>query len=198
MDRFIVFTAILGAFWLLSQWAGEVHHAPGVLAPLDPVQEDYRTDRSTLLLDGWKLSPVAAYKVTARVLKTKGYDSAPIDYLVPVDFLLGWGPMSDTSIIDKLELNISNRYATWRWWGAPPIAPGEISSHASNHHLVPANDLIRQRLNAVRTGDIVTLEGELVNIQDTGGHTHYRTSLTRTDTGPGACEVMLVKFVGVR
>jgi len=198
MDRFFIFTAILGAFWLLSKWASEVNHAPGVIAPSDPVQQTYRTEPSALSMNGWKLSPVASYKLTARVLRAKDYDSTPIDHLVPLDFLLGWGPMSDTAVIDHLDLKISNRYATWRWWGTPPIAPGEISSHASNHHLVPANELIRKRLHAVHTGDIVTLEGELVNIHDASGSLHYRSSLTRTDTGPGACEVMLVKFVGVR
>ncbi len=198
MDRLIVFTAIFGAFWLLSQWAGEVHHAPGVLVPLDPSQENYPSDSRGFHLDGWNLSPVASYKITARVLKTRDYDSTPIDKLVPLDLLLGWGPMSDTAVIDKLALRISNRYATWRWWGQPPISPEEISLHTSNHHLVPANDLIRQQLQAIRTGDIVTLHGELVNISDTTGRLHYRSSLSRSDTGPGACEVMLVKFVSIR
>lgn len=198
MDRFIVFTAILGAFWLLTNWADKVDHGPGVLAPNEPEQSRYHTERATISMGTWKLKPVASYKLTARVAKVKAYDDSEIDNLVPLDFLLGWGPMSDSTHLDELDLNISNRYATWRWWGKPPLDACDISEHMSNHHLVPANDTIRNRLHSVREGDIVTLEGELVNIQDHSGQTHFRSSLTRTDTGPGACEVMLVNFIGIR
>lgn len=198
MDRFIVFTALLGAFWMLANWAGTVDHGPGVLAPDEPQQSKYLTERSNITIGPWKLKPVASYKVTARVAKVKSYDDAEIDELVPLDFILGWGAMSDSANLDELTLNISNRYATWRWWGKPPVRADEISSHMSNHHLVPANDLIRKQLHAVREGDVVTLHGDLVNIQDHAGQTQFRSSLTRTDTGPGACEVMLVNFVGIR
>lgn len=198
MDRFLVFTALLGAFWLLTQWAGEVDHGPGVLAPSDPQQTNHRKAVPELQMKGWKITPVADYRVDARVLKIKSYDEYDIDELVPLDFLLGWGCMSDSTVIGELDLAISNRYATWRWWGAPPRPADEISQHASNHHLLPANDTVRRSLESVRVGDIVTLRGELVNIRSTSGREHFRSSLTRTDTGPGACEVMLVKSVGIR
>ena len=48
----------------------------------------------------------------------------------------------------------------------------------------------------LRPGETVTLTGDLVDgVRDDGAS--IRTSLTRTDTGPGACEVMLVREVQV-
>lgn len=198
MDRFFIFTALLAAFWLLSQWSGEVSHGPGVLVPSVPEQSNYRKDPAEIRMDKWQIQPVAEYRVDARVLEIQDYDEYDIDELVPLDFLLGWGPMSDSAVIQKLDLGISNRYATWRWWGSAPLPKDVISEHASNHHLLPATPAIRQQLQSVRVGDIITLRGELVNIRSSTGREQFRSSLTRKDSGPGACEVMLVKSVGIR
>jgi hypothetical protein len=198
MDRFIIFITIVGAFWLLSDWASEVNPAPGVLAPSEPAQSTYRTARSVLPMQGWRLTPVADYRVTARVLEIEDYHSSAIDELIPLDFLLGWGPMSDSSNIDPLDLRISDRYATWRWYGPHPVDRGTMNDHMANHHLIPLNEVIQRQLESVRVGHVVMLTGELVNVQDAAGTQHFRSSLSRSDSGPGACEVMLVKSVGIR
>jgi hypothetical protein len=199
MDRFFVFTILLCVFWMMTRWSSEPSHGPGVLIKAEPQQSNYRQTKPALPMKGWLVEPVADYVIQARVLEAADYDSYPIDELVPRDLLLGWGPMSDSAVVEKLELNISNRYATWRWWGQPPIPGSSISQHASNHHLVPANDHVREQLGAVRTGHLVTLRGELVNIRkSSSSQPDFVSSLTRHDTGPGACEVMLVKSLVVR
>ena len=200
MDRLIIFafTILLGALWLLTRWSDEVERGPGVLVRQSPIQENYRKEAPPVIIGNWKLKPMAIYQVEARVLEIEDYDSADVDELVPFDFLLGWGPMSDSALIDKLELGISNRYATWRYWGEAPASLKTISQHASNHHLVPADPQVRERLEEVRAGHIVTMRGELVNIQSTTGEEAFRSSLTRTDSGPGACEVMLVRSISIR
>ena len=62
-------------------------------------------------------------------------------------------------------------------------------------HLIPADDFIRAQLLAVKQGSIVTLEGQLVEVRDTQEQWHWRSSLTRNDTGAGACEIIWVKQV---
>jgi len=44
----------------------------------------------------------------------------------------------------------------------------------------------------VRVGDVVTLEGDLIEADKPGGW-KWRSSLTRDDTGNGACELVYVK-----
>ena len=200
MDRLIIFAfaTLLGALWLLTRWSDEVIRGPGVLVRGSPLQENHRKKTPPVIMGNWRLEPVASYQIEARVLEVENYDSDEIDELVPLDFLLGWGPMSDSGLIEKLDLGISRRYATWRYWGEAPASMKTISEHASNHHLVPADSSIRELLEGVRAGHIVTMRGELVNIHSKVGHEFFRSSLTRTDSGPGACEVMLVRSVSVR
>jgi hypothetical protein len=53
---------------------------------------------------------------------------------------------------------------------------------------------VRSQLARLRTGQVVHLSGVLVDaVRDDGAY--IRTSLTRTDSGAGACEVMLVEHV---
>jgi hypothetical protein len=48
----------------------------------------------------------------------------------------------------------------------------------------------------VRAGDVVRIEGALVDISGPDG-IDWKTSLTRTDKGPGACETIYVRAVMV-
>jgi hypothetical protein len=49
-------------------------------------------------------------------------------------------------------------------------------------------------LSRLRPGQVVTLSGELVDGQRDDGR-WIRTSMTRSDTGAGSCEVLLVTRV---
>ena len=65
----------------------------------------------------------------------------------------------------------------------------EIETHSANWHVIPDNAVVRSVLGKVRRGNIVEFEGELVDVEGPNGH--MSTSLVRTDTGAGACEVLL-------
>ena len=57
-----------------------------------------------------------------------------------------------------------------------------------------ADAVVARQLKRLRVGQVVHLNGYLVNgVRDDG--VYINTSLTRSDTGPGACEVMLVEEV---
>ena len=55
--------------------------------------------------------------------------------------------------------------------------------------MIPANDAVRATLGRLRTGSVVELHGQLVDIEGREGG--MNTSLTRGDTGAGACEILL-------
>jgi len=197
MLRFIFFVGFLmTVFWMGGQLFGPIEHPPGVVAARDPLQVDYPEPKSAIVRGSWKITPLASYSVTARVLETETYDSYPIDALVPMDLLLGWGPMSDSTHLAPLQVRIYNRYASWNWNGKAALSGQEMAVHMANTHIIPANDTVKASLDSIRVGSIVTLRGELVELNGPDGR--MKSSVTRQDTGPGACEVVYVTSMSVR
>lgn len=145
---------------------------------------------------GYQITPVASYQVRALVLSTERYRMGREADLSPVDFALGWGPMSDPSVFSHLEISQGQRWYRYRWSGAPPIEPSQIVRHSANTHLIPADEQVRRQLLAVQRGQVVTLKGSLVNVDHPDGW-RWRTSTTREDSGGGSCELMWVTEVVV-
>jgi hypothetical protein len=72
-----------------------------------------------------------------------------------------------------------------------------IETHSANWHLIPANSAVWRTLSRLRVGDVITLDGELVDIESASTGT-LKTSLRRDDTGAGACEIILVEAASLR
>ena len=68
--------------------------------------------------------------------------------------------------------------------------------HAANTHLVPADAGVRRQLAKIRRGQVVQLQGLLVDARAADGW-RWQTSLTREDSGAGACELFWVQSVSV-
>ncbi len=168
---------------------------PGVLAPTDPVQSEIAGEPPRVRGD-WTLRPRARYVITARVLSRETYAWDAFASAAPVDLALGWGPMSDSAVLAPLEITQGARFYGVRWRGDPPAPPELLLSHSANVHTIPADRAIERRLRALRAGQVVRLEGVLVDGARADGAT-FSTSLTRTDTGAGACEVLLVERLEV-
>jgi hypothetical protein len=171
------------------RWYGhrELTHAPGVLAAEEPAQDDLDSG-DALERDGFRLVPRADFSATVRILRREDYSIGPLAKLVPTDFAVGWGPMSDSKVLSAIEISQSNRFYYWRTenW---PVSRLEIETHSANWHVIPADDTVRAALTRLRTGSIVELRGRLVDIEGREGG--MRTSLRRDDTGAGACEILL-------
>jgi hypothetical protein len=71
-----------------------------------------------------------------------------------------------------------------------------LVTHAAQMHLVPATDAIDKRLRKLRPGQVVTISGYLVDVRDADGF-RWQTSMTRADTGDGACELLWVETLAV-
>lgn len=170
-----------------------VHWSPGVLAPAEPVQEDI--DRAEHIpYKGVELTPRARFSAEVRVLSRERYRLGALGSAVPLDFAVGWGPMSDSAVLADIKISQANRFYFWHYDGeAPPIPRRDIETHSANWHLLPAAAAVFDTLDEVRVGEIVQLEGELVDIK--GSDFTLHTSLTRNDTGAGACEVLYVESV---
>ena len=113
----------------------------------------------------------------------------------PEDLALGWGPMSDNRILAAFAISQSARFYIWRPLTVLPIPREDVITHSANTHIIPADDRVRSQLAQLRIGQVVRLTGTLVDATRDDGAL-LRTSLTRTDSGAGACEVLLVEHVG--
>jgi hypothetical protein len=182
-----ILALVMGVLW----WQGRpVVQPPGILAPLDPRQTEpeapaawtYREHRFTSL---------ARFELRARVLAVERYRFDRAAELSPVDFALGWGPMSDSRILEAITIRQQDR---WYFWSSPelPIPASEVISHSANMHLIPATRGVERRLLSVRQGQVVELRGQLVRADGKDGW-HWASSLSRTDTGDGSCEVIWVE-----
>lgn len=63
-------------------------------------------------------------------------------------------------------------------------------------HMIPAAAEIAGQLKSIRPGNMVHLKGLLVEVTSTEGW-RWKSSLTRADTGGGACELILVESLYV-
>ncbi len=168
---------------------------PGVLAPDPPLQREPDRDGALRVRDH-SLTPLAEFRVQARVLATRHYSDREAA-LAPIDLLLGWGRLSDSTVVEAMRFSQSGRWGYWRTPGPPPVPEQEILTSLSNMHIIPAEDWIESSLSDLRPGQVVTLEGQLVEAQGDDGF-RWRSSLRRDDTGHGACELVLVRSLTVK
>lgn len=187
----LALAALLGG-WAL--WpAGAVRTSPGVLAPDDPAQA--ACDPQSWEVNGYRVSALASFAMKARVLSTERYHFDRESDLVPEDVAFGWGQMSDSRILDQLDISQSGR---WYHWSCQefPISRGNIETHSANMHLIPADAAVRRTILHLRPGQVVDLDGYLVRADASDGW-HWISSLTRNDTGDGACELVYVQRLSV-
>ena len=173
-----------------------IQRRPGMLVTAEPRQTDL-VDAAPIGRGSFKLTPRAAFVAEVRVLSRSRYRVGALADVSPLDIAVGWGPMSDSAVLEDIEVTQANRFYFWHYEEEPPIARRVIETHSANWHLVPASESTWQRLQRIRVGDVVTLEGELVDVERPDIGT-MRTSLRRDDTGVGACEVILVGAVSFR
>lgn len=169
-----------------------VPHGAGELAPAEPIQDDV-AGSPVLQWPGYHLTPLASYDVTARVLSVEAYHLGREADLSPVDLALGWGPMSDDAVLKDIRITQGGRFYYWNV-DAFPIPREQIETHSANTHLIPASETVKDRIGAIRPGEVVRLRGYLVSIEADDGW-HWSSSLSRSDTGGGACELMWVEQV---
>jgi hypothetical protein len=192
MRRLLWFALFVVLGWgVLGWWAHRpLHPPPGVLAADAPEQVDL--DEGTTLQRGdITLRTRAHFALTARVLSREDYRFDAGASLAPMDLALGWGRMSDNAVLSRIDIRQSGRFYYWHV-DEFPIPRREIETSSANMHLIPADEGVRRAMDRVRQGELVHIEGFLVDASRPDGW-RWRTSLSREDTGNGACELVFVE-----
>ncbi len=179
---FLIALLVCGGY---QYWHAHRIHAPavGVTASMDHAWNAY----------GYEITPLEKFNFEARVLRSEHYSMDRESQLAPVDLALGWGPMATQPVLDKVSITQSNRFYYWHV-DEFPISRREIEVHSANMHMVPANADVERALNSVRPGQQVRFSGFLIEARGTDGW-RWKSSLTREDTGAGACELVWVEKI---
>ncbi len=170
--------------------------------------EQSTTDRGSFELKvknfNYQLTPRAEYVLAGLVVSQ--YDSSSwLDVMHkndPIniqDVCLVW----NENLINRAYQKVSYKsgeftcFYHWSKYFEPPFKP----EYLGNNHLIPANDKIAYQLKNINISDEIRLKGYLVDYKvsnvDNVSLGERTTSLTRNDTGNGACEVLLVTKVEV-
>jgi hypothetical protein len=187
----LVAVLLLAAYWF---WPSGKRYPPGVLVPSQPrivKIEDAQPWTYQSKDKPYSIAPQATYALEARVLSiNKDYGDTLIG---PVDITVGWGPMSDQSVLDRMQIWQDN---TRRWYCRPkgdwPVPMDQVALHAVNTHVIPANPQIEKQLLALGKGDLIAIEGKLVNVSRDDGF-RWNTSVDPSGFGDHSCKIIWVE-----
>jgi len=193
--KLLSFSAVVVLAWFAySRMNAPLTYPAGVLIAKDPVQSDATPNDVAFDSGKFHLTPLAHFELDARVLHRKIYRYDRFASLVPVDLAVGWGAMSNQAVLDQMEISQSARFFWYQWPRQPPIPREEIVSHATNLHLIPSTKAIASQCKSLRVGELIHLRGLLVEAAGPEIGV-WRSSLSRTDSGNGACELVWVEDV---
>jgi hypothetical protein len=114
------------------------------------------------------------------------------------DVCVVWGDNVASGSYRRVAYSSGEFTCYYQWSGSldPPFDPAQMS----NNHLIPADAYVAHRIRQLRIGDQVRMSGLLVDYEASRDGEHRvsrRTSLTRADTGNGACEVLYATAIDV-
>jgi hypothetical protein len=147
LQRAVYALALIALFWLGRAILQQ--------APALPV---LGTDGQLQLAD-YRIIPLQSFALETRVLGREDYH-----FDRDADLALGWGPMADLQVLDKISIRQSNRWYHWQVTEFP-ISRREIETHSANMHMIPANAAVADALAQVKAGQRIQLSGQLVQAE---------------------------------
>lgn len=179
---------------LVKELATQFAEVPAFSPKLDlqqpPLQTNLPRPWSRVAAGDFHFTKLARFEVDARVLSRRDYRLGRDARFCPVDLALGWGDMARDEVLEHFKIRQSNRFYFWRTQHFP-IPRNEVVAQSANMHMIPANREAFAVLRRVKEGDRIRAAGYLVNVTHEDGQI-WATSTTRTDTGAGSCEIVLV------
>lgn len=186
--------AVIAGLAIFFIWASRSPYRDNVTLDAPPVQTDVDLEPWTHL--DATISPRARFEIEAILIHKKRYLSGRESDYAPWDLGVGWGSLADGDTIEQFEFFHYNRFFYWRIDEEPPIPLDELGANMANIHAIPADRAVRRALRRLDDGDRIRLRGYLVDVAAPDGWA-WTTSLSRTDDGAGACELMWITDVTV-
>lgn len=198
----VVFILILNAIHFFSNLRMPISQTTynSLNAENDPIQTETSTSSFsvTTLWKKWYITPMADYKVVAKV-KSKHkiyFFQDDVAQLGKYDLALAWGKLTNPGYDKYIKYYQSGRHYTVTSSADCPLSMSYISNHSANTHIIAANNEVLRGVKNIKKNDIVYMEGHLVNVfrEGANGYNTWDTSLARNDnSADGGCEVFYVK-----
>lgn len=144
------------------------------------------------IVKGQSISTLESYQGEFRILGTKQYKNDEQAKFSPIDYAVSWGMFAQPNIARQIYVKQYDRFLNWKL-AVLPVSPQKAMEMVSNIHIIPANPTIAQEIKKVKRGDLVRLNGDLVEIKD--NDLVWRSSLSRDDVGDGGCELFRVNSI---
>lgn len=192
----VVILALCGALFYADSIKPVTRSAEGLGEPV----QIKAAGTKQMQVEDWeiKIEYKAKYEIDALVVHAKNYRGSSLnDKLSPKDLALAWGEVAAQNGEIDFNWSQSGRWYSWYVTSDEEIekvgGEGYVNTHSANCHIIPADDTVKKLLKSVKQGDRITVEGYLVNVNGecADGRTFYwNSSLSRSDSGDGACEVI--------
>ena len=138
---------------------------------------------------------LADYKISA-VVKSKRYYLFDLSSDVsPMDLILVWGEMDTEDLDSYINYSQSGRWYYYSYDCNSCVDGDYLRKNSANVHIIPKNSDVLKKLIQVHKEDYITLKGYLVSVHFT--ENEWKSSLSRNDSGNGACEIMYVESVTI-
>ena len=167
-----------------------------------PIQTSYKPDEPMIReIKNGQLSiiPVAGYQISGVVVSKEFYSNDWESKISPMDLTIVWGKLAEPDFDRYITYSQRNRWYFYTYKSGSPFDNSFVVSHSGNNHIIPADENINEAIKTIKEKDKVVLVGFLVNLKGTykGQTVTWNTSLTRTDTGNGSCELFYVSKVRI-
>jgi hypothetical protein len=202
--RFLMTGGLLAA--ALGWWMKDALPDPAKLQVEEleePVQKSVRKPPIDTRVNGvdYRIQPRYAYELNAVVVSLHHSDSwwdyahkEWGDHVNVMDLCVAWGDSVRSGAYR--DVSFSNTQWECHWSYRSELAMKHFNNaQASNNHIVTDDPGLARALRDIHVGDQIRLRGYLVDYASfkDGRQTGNRVSSeTRTDSGPGACEVLYI------
>ena len=162
----------------------------------DPIQDSSVREALPVLHFGKRMvvmSAKAKYTIDGQLVSKKRYTHGYMNELSPYDFALTWGDMP--KYLNQIKFSQTSRFCQYKLKKNATVDPKYMQNHTSNNHLIPASKNIKKAMRKARKGDLIRIEGHLVHVETSKAGrmiSSWNSSVTRKDTGDGACEIIYV------
>jgi hypothetical protein len=109
VKKLVLTALLLAAIWFLRNQFEPPESAPGAFLDSEPSQGFAWP--LPFKREGFTIYPVASFQVDAKVLSRRSYQDGDFESrLSPVDLALGWGPVAEDRVANRLEVTQSGRF----------------------------------------------------------------------------------------
>jgi len=198
----VSFVILLICFWNRNDFSSDL----SVVDELshDPKQTKVELAPFTVQVNqvAYEIQPLYEYEIYGLVVSYELHDGNYNlhkrwnDHLNIADYCVVWGESASTPFLPEFTFwngQFTCNFSTKDKQAWESFSPEQLS----NNHLVSDVKNIRKKLKKVKVGDQIYIKGWLATYKnlETGGK--RETSISREDTGNGACETIYVTDVGV-